>query len=80
VNIVHIDLEKGTVQSDYHVWQIVSNNDNKFLLLQREEKGRFLAAEADVKKKHLWEVKEISYRGPAGETFFYDEEAGILKV
>jgi len=46
--------------------------------LQREDKGRFRAAEADVKKKHLWEVKEISYHGPNGEKFFYDEESGVM--
>jgi hypothetical protein len=33
-----------------------------------------------VKKKHLWEVKEISFRGPNGETYFFGEEAGIDKI
>ncbi|NIQ03863.1 MAG: hypothetical protein GWM98_28860 [Nitrospinaceae bacterium] len=80
MNIIHIDYERGTVQSDYHTWEIVSNNDNKFLLLQRKENGRYHAAEADVKKKHLWEVKEITYRGPEGQTFFFDEESGILSI
>jgi hypothetical protein len=80
MNIINIDYEKGTVQSDFFHWKIVSNNDNKFLLLQREESGRFHAAEADVKKKQIWEVKEISYRGPDGSTFFYDEDSGIVKV
>jgi hypothetical protein len=80
MNIIGIDYEKGTVQSDYHQWQIVSNNDNKFLLLQREDNGRFIAAEADVKKKHLWQVKEITYRGPNGDTFFYDEDSGVCKL
>ena len=60
MNIISIDYEKGTVQSDFFHWKIVSNNDNKFLLLQREESGRFHAAEADVKMKQIWEVKEIS--------------------
>ena len=80
MNIINIDYEKGSVQSDFFSWKIVSNNDNKFLLLQREENGRFHAAEADVKKKQIWEVKEISYRGPDGATFFYDEDSGIIKV
>ena len=80
MNIINIDYEKGTVQSDFFHWKIVSNNDNKFLLLQREENGRYHAAEADVKKKHLWEVKEISFRGPEGDTYFFDEETGIDKV
>ena len=48
--------------------------------MQREENGRFHAAEADVKAKQIWEVKEISYRGPDGDTFFYDEESGIIQV
>ena len=80
MNIISIDYEKNTVQSDYYVWKIVSNNENKFLLLQREENGRFHAAEADVKRKHLWEVKEISYCGPNGDTFFLDEDSGLQKL
>ena len=80
MNIINIDYEKGTVQSDFFHWKIVSNNNNKFLLLQREENGRFHAAEADVKMKQIWEVKEISYRGPNGDSFFYDEYSGIIKV
>ena len=80
MNIISIDYEKRKVQSDFFNWEIVSNNDNKFLLLQREENGRFHAAEADVKNKQIWEVKEISYRGPDGDTFFYDEDTGIMKV
>ena len=80
MNIINIDYEKGTVQSDFFHWNIVSNNENKFLLLQREENGRFHAAEADVKKKQIGEVKEISSRGPDGSTFFYDEDSGIVKV
>ena len=80
MNIVNIDYEKGTVQSDFYSWEIVSNNDNKFLLLQREDNGRFHAAEADVKKKQIWEVKEINYRGPNGDTFFHDEDSGIIQV
>ena len=80
MNIINIDYEKETVQSDFFHWKIVSNNNNKFLLLQREENGRFHAAEADVKMKQIWEVKEISYRGPNGDSFFYDEDSGIIKV
>ncbi len=80
MNITSIDYEKGIVQSDFFTWKIVSNNNNKFLLLQREDKGRYHAAEADVKMKQIWEVKEISYRGPDGDTFFYDEESGIVQV
>ena len=80
MNIIKINYEKGTVQSDFFLWEIVSNNNNKFLLLQRKENGRFHAAEADVKAKQIWEVKEISYRGPGGDTFFYDENSGIIKV
>ena len=80
MNIINIDYEKGTVQSDFFHWKIVSNNNNKFLHLQREENGLFHAAEADVKMKQIWEVKEISYRGPNGDSFFYDEESGIIKV
>ncbi len=80
MNIIDLDYEKGVVQTDFYTWQIVSNNDNKFLLLQREEKGQFHAAEADVKKKQLWEVKEISYRGPDGATYIFDEETGVDKL
>ena len=80
MNIIDIDYETGVVQTDFYTWQIVSNNDNKFLLLQREEKGQFHAAEADVKKKQLWEVKEISYRGPDGATYIFDEETGVDKL
>ena len=80
MNIINIDYEKGTVQSDFFHWKIFSNNNNKFLLLQREENGRFHAAEADVKMKQIWEVKEISYRGPNGDSFFYGEDSGIIKV
>jgi len=80
MNIINIDYEKRTLQSDFFSWQIIANDKNKFLLLQREEKGRYHAAEADVKKKHLWEVKEISFRGPEGDTYFFDEETGIDKI
>jgi hypothetical protein len=80
MNIINIDFEKGTVRSDFFNWEIVSNNNNKFLLLQREKNGRYHAAEADVKMKQIWEVKEISYRGPDGSTFFYDEDSGIVEV
>ncbi len=61
MNIINIDYDNETLQSDYFTWKIVANDKNKFLLLQREENGRYHAAEADVKKKHLWEVKEIQF-------------------
>ncbi len=77
MNIIDINYEKGVLRSDYFTWKIVSNDSNKFLLLQRKGKDRQHAAEADVKKKHLWEVKEISFRGPNGETYFFVEETGI---
>ncbi len=80
MNIISIDYDNNKVQCEYNTWDIVSNNEGKFLLLQREEGGRFIAAEADVKKKHIWEVKEIAYRGPNGDTFFYDEDSGILQI
>ncbi len=80
MNIIDIDYEKGRVRSDFFSWEIVSNNENKFLLLQRNDGGRFRAAEADVKKKQLWEVKEIHYKGPDGEAFFYDEDTGVCKL
>jgi hypothetical protein len=80
MNIIKIDYEKKTLQSDFFLWQIIANDKNKFLLLQREESGRYHAAEADVKKKHLWEVKEISFRGSEGDTYFFDEETGIDKI
>jgi hypothetical protein len=80
MNIIKIDYEKGQVTSDFFTWEIISNNNNKFLLLQRNDNGRFRAAEADVKKKSLWEVKEISYVGPDGETFFFDDDTGIDSI
>ena len=80
MNIIHIDYEKKTLRSDYFIWEIVANDKNKFLLLQREDNGRYHAAEADVKKKHLWEVKEISIRGPEGNPYYFDEETGIDKI
>ena len=80
MNIIEINWEKNIVKSDFKEWEIVSNNANKFLLLQRKENDRYHAAEADVKKKHIWEVKEIAYRAPEGEQFFFDEETGITKV
>ena len=80
MNIIKIDYEKQTLQSDFFLWQIIANDKNKFLLLQREESGRYHAAEADVNKKHLWEVKEISFRGSEGDTYFFDEETGIDKI
>lgn len=80
MNIIEIDWEKNIVKSDFKEWEIVSNNDKKHLLLQRKENGRYHAAEADVKKNHIWEVKEIAYRAPDGEQFFFDDENGIIKV
>jgi hypothetical protein len=80
MNIINIDYDNETLQSDYFTWKIVANDKNKFLLLQREDSGRYHAAEADVKKKHLWEVKEISFRGPDGDTYFFDEETGVDKL
>jgi len=80
MNIINIDYDKGIVKSDFYEWTIVSNNANEHLLLQRKEKDRFHAAEADVKKKHIWEVKEITYRAPEGETFFFDQDSGIIKI
>ena len=81
MNIISVDYEKKILKSDYYTWEIISNNDNKTLLLQREENGVFHAAEADIKKKDLWEVvDEISYRGPNGDMFFFDEETGISKL
>ena len=80
MNIINIDYEKGIVLSDFKEWQIVCNDSNKFLLLQREENGRFHAAEADVKKKHIWEVKEITFRAPEGEIYTFDEDSGIIKL
>ena len=61
MNIINIDYEKGIVQSDFYEWKIVCNDDNKFMLLRREANGRFHAAEADIKKNHIWEVKEITF-------------------
>lgn len=91
--ILEIDYEKGIVIADFRgdiesfnpnnnsrEWKIVSNSDNKFLLLEREENGVFHAAEADVRKKELFEVLEIGYRGPNGETFFFDPKTGIDKI
>ncbi len=80
MNIIDIDWEKKIVTSEFKEWHIVSNNDNKHLLLQREENNRFHAAEADVKKKHIWEVKEIAHRAPGGELFIFDEQTGISKL
>ena len=80
MNIIDINYEEGVLRSDYFTWKIVANDNNKFLLLQRIGKGCYHAAEADVKKKHLWEVKEISFRGSNGETYFFGEETGIDKI
>jgi len=80
MNIIDIDYDKGTVKSDFYEWHIVCNDANKFLLLQRESNGRFHAAEADVKKKHIWEVKEITFRAPEGGIYVFEEESGIIKL
>ena len=80
MNIIDIDWEKKIVKSEFKDWHIVSNNNNKHLLLQRQENNRYHAAEADVKRKHIWEVKEIAYRAPEGEMFIFDEENGISKL
>lgn len=80
MNIIDIDYDKGIVKSDFYEWNIVCNDSNKFLLLQRKSDGRFHAAEADVKKKHIWEVKEISLRAPEGEIYVFEEESGITKL
>lgn len=80
MNIIDIDYDTGIVKSDFKDWRIVCNDANKFLLLQREENGRFHAAEADVKKKHIWEVKEITFRAPEGEKYVFDQDSGIIKL
>ncbi len=80
MNIIDIDYEKGIVKSDFKEWQIVCNDSNKHLLLQREENGIFHAAEADVKKKHIWEVKELTFRAPEGKIFVFDEDSGITQL
>ena len=54
MNIIDIDYEKETLKSDFFTWQIVANDKNQFLLLQREENGRYLAADGAVKKKNIW--------------------------
>ena len=77
MNIIDIDYDKGIVQSDFKLWNIVANNNNELLLLQREENGRFHAAEADVRRKQLWEVKEINYRDPEGGNYVFDPDTGI---
>ena len=80
MNIIDIDYDKGIVKSDFYEWHIVCNDANKFLLLQRESNGRFHAAEADVKQKHIWEVKEITFRAPEGEIYVFEEDSGIIKL
>lgn len=80
MNILDINWEKGIVKSDFKEWNIVANNAGKFLLCQRFENGRYHAAEADVKKKHIWEVKEITFLAPEGETYFFEEETGVTKL
>jgi hypothetical protein len=80
MNIIDIDYDKGVVKSDFYEWNIVCNDANKYLLLQRESNGLFHAAEADVKKKHIWEVKEITFRAPEGEIYVFEEESGITKL
>lgn len=74
-------VEKFNANQDHQVWKIISNNNStKQMLLEREENGRFHAGEADLKKNQVFEVREISYRGPNGEVFVFDPESGIIKV
>lgn len=73
-------VEKFTAGRDYKVWKIVSVNQNQQMLLEREEDGRFHAAEADLKRKQVFEVSEISYRGPGGEVYFFDPDSGVMKI
>ena len=80
MNIISIDWDKKIVKSDFQEWEIVSSNDDKHLLCQRCENGRYRAAEADVKKMHIWEVKEITYQAPLGEKFFFDQDSGIIQL
>ena len=80
MNIIDIEWENKIVKSEFYEWNIVSNNNNLHLLLQRQANDRFHAAEADVKRKHIWEVKEIGYRAPEGELYIFDEETGLSKL
>ncbi|NIQ02468.1 MAG: hypothetical protein GWM98_20550 [Nitrospinaceae bacterium] len=80
MNLIDIDYDKGIVKSDFFEWQIVFNENNKYLLLQREDKGKFRAAEADVKKKQIWEVSEITYHSPDGDLYVFEEDTGISKL
>ena len=74
-------VEKFNANQDHQVWKIVSNNQNtQQMLLEREEKGRFHAGEADLSKNQVFEVREVSYRGPNGEVFVFDPDSGIIKV
>ena len=74
-------VEKFDVNQDHQVWKIVSNNETtQQMLLEREENGRFHAGEADLKKKQIFEVREVSYRGPNGEVFVFDPDSGVIKV
>ena len=93
MEILDYDLEKGELRSlfsttvekfdtatDFQTWKIISSNQNKQLLLEREENGRFHAAEGDLVKKQIFEVREVSYRGPNGEVYVFDEKSGIIKI
>ncbi len=77
MNIIEINFEAKSVVSDFYQWEIVSNNNDEHLLLQRNDNGRYRVAEADVKRKQMFEVKDISYKGPNNENFFLDEETGL---
>ena len=70
MNIINIDYEKQTLQSDFFSWQIIANDKNKFLLLQREEKGRYHAAEADVKKNTSGKLRRYHSAVPKGIPIF----------
>ena len=49
-------VEKFNANQDHQVWKIVSNNQNtQQMLLEREEKGRFHAGEADLSKNQVFE-------------------------
>tara|TARA_B100000686_G_scaffold345669_1_gene430687 strand:+ start:1153 stop:1434 length:282 start_codon:yes stop_codon:yes gene_type:complete len=93
MEILDYDLEKGELRSlfsttvekfdttkDFQTWKIISNNQNQQVLLEREENGRFHAAEGDLRRKQIHEVREVSYRGPNGEVFVFDEDSGVIKI
>ena len=73
-------VEKFDTAKDFQTWEIISTNQNQQVLLQREESGRFHAAEGDLRRKQIHEVREVSYRGPNGEVYVFDEDSGIIKI